>query len=386
MPLSAIDDFLKRESAAGLILMAAAACAIAVANSPLGGVYAQLLNLPIVVSVGDFAIAKPLVLWVNDGLMAVFFFLIGLEVKHELVEGDLSSVQKAMLPVLAAVGGMAGPALIYIFITAGDAEALRGWAVPAATDIAFALGIMALLGSRVPVALKVFLTALAIIDDIGAIVIIAIFYTAQLSAVALVVAATCIAALVILNVRGVRRTDLYVGIGIVLWVAVLKSGVHATLAGVITALAIPIKQDADGFSPLNHLQERLHPWVVFFILPLFAFMNAGVKLAGISLAAFGAPVTLGIAAGLFIGKQVGVMMLTALGRVCGVGLPSGVSWLQLYGAAVLTGVGFTMSLFIGDLAFAGADQRDQVKLGVLAGSVLSGLAGYLVLRIAPIKH
>lgn len=378
-----IENFLKKESAAGVILVAAAALALIVANSPLAGLYSGTLELPIAVKVGALAIDKPLNLWINDGLMAWFFCLVGLEIKREVLTGELSSREKAMLPLMAAVGGMAGPALVYLLFNAGDETAMRGWAIPAATDIAFALGVIALLGSRVPVSLKIFLTALAIIDDLGAIIIIALFYTAELSATALGVAGLAVAALIGCNLAGVRRSDVYIGIGIILWVAVLKSGVHATLAGVITALAIPLAADGHGHSPLEHMEHELHGWVTYFILPVFAFANAGLDLSALTPEAFSSPVSLGIAAGLFVGKQAGVML--AVGACLALGLaklPTGAGLMQVYGVAVLTGIGFTMSLFIGDLAFAEPAMSPAVKLGVMAGSLASALLGYLILRTA----
>jgi NhaA family Na+:H+ antiporter len=380
--ISAIENFLRKESAAGMLLVLAAVLAMAVANSPLAGVYGGVLGTPIAVRVGELAVDKPLGLWINDGLMAWFFFLVGLEIKRELAEGELSSGDKALLPAMAAIGGMAGPALVYLAATAGDAEAARGWAIPAATDIAFALGILALLGNRVPMSLKVFLTALAIIDDLGAIVVIALFYTVELSTLALAVAAVAIAALIGMNLAGVRRADAYVAVGMVLWVAVLKSGVHATLAGVVTAMAIPLARDAMGASPLLHMEERLHGWVVYFILPVFAFANAGLDLAEASRQSLTSPITLGIAAGLFVGKQAGVMLAVGACLALGVArLPSGTTPLQVYGVAVLTGVGFTMSLFIGDLAFPDPAMATTVKLGVISGSLASAVLGYIVLRL-----
>jgi Na+:H+ antiporter, NhaA family len=357
--------------------------AIAIANSPIAWLYTGFFGTPIAVAVGDLSINKPLSLWVNDGLMAWFFFLIGLEIKREVIEGELSSRQKALLPVVAAIGGMAGPAVVYAWFNWGNADLMRGWAIPAATDIAFALGVLALLGKRVPLSLKVFLTALAIIDDLGAIIIIAIFYTADLSALALTIAALAIVALVTLNRLGVRRTDVYVGIGMILWVAVLKSGVHATLAGVITALTIPLARDGAGFSPSISMEHRLHGWVTYFILPLFAFANAGLSLDGVTGQAWTSPVTLGIAAGLIVGKQVGVMAAIGLCLLLRIAtLPSQATVLQVYGVAIITGIGFTMSLFIGDLAFADPALETLVKLGVLSGSVVSAVVGYTVLKLA----
>ncbi|MBU1289013.1 MAG: Na+/H+ antiporter NhaA [Alphaproteobacteria bacterium] len=382
--VSRIQDFLRLESAAGLILMAAALFAIAANNTILSHWYGALLSTPVVVQLGALEIAKPLLLWINDGLMAVFFFLVGLEIKREVLEGELSSFDKAVLPMLAAIGGMAGPAFIYVALNWADPDTLRGWAIPAATDIAFALGILALLGTRVPVALKIFLLAIAIIDDLGAILIIALFYTDQLSLNALGLAGAGFAALILMNRLGVKRIAPFVLVGVFMWVCVLKSGVHATLAGVLTALAIPLAARAEtGQSPLHKLEHGLHPWVAFLILPVFAFANAGVDLRGVSLEALAGPVPLGIALGLFVGKQLGVFGLTYGAVRLGLArLPSGVSWLQIYGVACLTGVGFTMSLFIGGLAFDSAAQLDQVRLGVLMGSVASGILGYAMLRLA----
>ncbi len=382
--VSKIQDFLKLESAAGMILMLAAALAIVANNTLFSHWYSGFLSTPMAIQVGALEIAKPLLLWINDGLMAVFFLLVGLEIKREILEGELSSFDKAILPILAAVGGMAGPALIYAGLNWGDPETIRGWAIPAATDIAFALGILALLGTRAPVSLKIFLLAIAIIDDLGAIIIIALFYTADLSVQALALAALGFVGLVALNRMGVKRIAPYILVGLFMWVCVLKSGVHATLAGVLTALAIPIMPRKEtGQSPLHKLEHGLHPWVAFLILPVFAFANAGVDLRGLSVEALLAPVPLGIALGLFIGKQIGVFGLTFLAVRTGIAkLPSGVNWMQIYGVACLTGVGFTMSLFIGGLAFNTPAQLDAVRLGVLMGSVMSGILGYLFLRMA----
>jgi len=318
--------------------------------------------------------------WINDGLMAVFFLLVGLEIKREVVGGELSTRAKAALPVIAAIGGMLGPAVVYAAINHGDAVTMRGWAIPTATDIAFALGIMALLGNRVPAVLKIFLTALAVIDDLGAILIIAVFYTADLSITALLAAAACIAVLIAMNRFGVRAITFYLIVGLILWVSVLKSGVHATMAGVITALAIPADAGAQDKSPLLRLEHALHPAVTYFILPLFAFANAGVAVADMTRDAILHPVTLGIVLGLFLGKQIGVLGISYLARTLGwVQLPG--TAMQYYGVAVLTGVGFTMSLFIGGLAFTDAAHMAEVKIGVLAGSVLSGVVGYVLLRL-----
>ncbi len=379
-----IASLLHHEATGGVLLMAAAAAALLLDNSPLNWLYDAFLSTPVVVQIGALAIDKPLLLWINDGLMAVFFFLVGLEIKRELLQGQLSSWNQASLPLFAALGGMIAPALIYVAFNLGDPTALNGWAIPAATDIAFALGVLALLGSRVPVALKIFLLALAIIDDLGAIVIIALFYTADLSIVSLVIAAICLAILLALNLSGVRRIAPYILVGLVMWVCVLKSGVHATLAGVIVALTIPLRvPDSDKQAPLLRLEHGLHPWVAFFVMPVFAFANAGVSLSDLSFSDLFAPIPLGIALGLFFGKQLGVFGFAWLAARAGIcRLPEGTTWLQIYGIALLAGIGFTMSLFIGTLAFADPAHAAAVRLGVLSGSTLSALAGYMVLRLA----
>jgi Na+:H+ antiporter, NhaA family len=380
--VTGIRDFLRIEAAAGIVLGVATLLALAASNSGLASLYGTFLDLPVELRVGALHIAKPLLLWINDGLMAIFFLLVGLEIKRELVEGELSSLRQAMLPALAAVGGMAVPALLYVACNLGDPVALRGWAIPAATDIAFAIGVLSLLGRRVPIGLKIFLLALAIFDDLGAIVIIAVFYTANLSVVSLLLAAAVLLVMLVLNRLGVTRIAPYALLGIVLWVCVLKSGVHATLAGVAMALAVPMR-DADGESPLKRLEHTLHPWVAFLVVPLFGFANAGVSFAGVTGAALLDGVSLGIAAGLFIGKQIGVVgTVLACVRLGWARLPDGVTWLGLYGAAVLAGIGFTMSLFIGTLAWDTADHAVPLRLGVLAGSLLSGIVGYVLLRRA----
>lgn len=351
--------------------------ALLAANSPLAPLHVEVF--------AHVVLGKTLLHWVNDGLMTVFFFLIGLEIKREVVAGELSTRAKATLPVLAAAGGMIGPVLIYVLLNNG--EDLRGWAIPTATDIAFALGILALLGSRVPPALKVFLTALAVIDDLGAILIIAVFYTADLSGVALAAAGGAIAVLIALNRMGVRAIAAYVVAGLILWVCALNSGVHATMAGVITALAVPAGADAKGRAPLTTLEHALHPAVTFFILPLFAFANTGVGISDLSVEVLFHPVTVGIALGLFLGKQVGVLVVTALARAAGwVQLPTGASAAQYYGTALLCGVGFTMSLFIGNVAFdENAVRLLEVKAGVLGGSLISGVVGYSIIW-ASVRH
>ena len=381
--VNALRDFLKLETASGMILVVASVAAMVVANSPLQGLYASLIELPVEIRVGDFQIAKPMLLWINDGLMALFFLMVGLELKREIVEGQLSDMKQAAFPAMGAIGGMLGPALIYVWVNQGDSTALQGWAIPAATDIAFALAILALLGNRVPIALRVFLVSIAIFDDIGAIVIIAIFYTSKLSLTALVVALACMPVLYLLNRRGVFERAPYLLVGLVMWAALLKSGVHATLAGIVLAFFIPIRNSEREKSPLHELEHDLHTAVAFFILPIFAFANAGISLGGVSLQYLLHPVSLGIAAGLFIGKQFGIFLFCWLSVRVGLAkLPDGLGWLSIYGVALLCGVGFTMSLFIGSLAFeeTGVNLLFDERLGIIIGSLLSGACGYLVLR------
>lgn len=390
--LAPLQEFLRLEAAGGLALMVAAVAGLAVANSPLAGYYEQLLTYPFEIRVGPLGLVKPLLLWINDGLMAVFFLLVGLELKRELVEGHLSSLRQASLPLFAAVGGMLVPAGLYAALNGGDPAAMRGWAVPTATDIAFALGMLALLGSRVPTALKAFLLSVAIFDDLGAIIVIALFYTAELSMLSLTVVAALIFGLALLNRFGIQRPAAYFLLGIPLWVAVLKSGVHATLAGVVLAMFIPMRpaiteQASPEFvSPLRRLEEALHPWVAFAVLPLFAFANSGVTLTGLSLRDVLHPVPLGIVAGLFLGKQVGVLGASWIGvRLGWAALPEDLRWRELHGAGLLCGIGFTMSFFIASLAFdqgSGADYLGLERLGILLGSALSAVAGLLVLRRA----
>lgn len=379
-----ISSFFKMESAGGICLMLAALAAVIADNSPLKPLYDQLLTLPVEVRVGALQIAKPLLLWINDGLMAVFFFLVGLELKREIVEGELSDISKIVLPGVGAIGGMAIPSLVYVLFNLGDPLALKGWAIPAATDIAFALGILALLGPRVPLSVKIFLTSLAIFDDMGAIVIIALFYTADLSTSALAVVLVCLPVLLVMNSRGVESKSGYIFIGIIMWIAMLKSGVHATLAGVIMAMFIPMKSKTDeNFSPLKDLEHDLHPVVAFLILPVFAFANAGVSLTGMEFDQFLHPVPLGIMLGLFVGKPLGIFTLCWAAIKVGVArLPEGMNWYILYGVSTLCGVGFTMSFFIATLAFAQADVAliFNERIGVILGSLLSGVAGYLLLK------
>ena len=381
--VDAFTDFFKHEAAGGVVLGIATLAALAMSNSPWRDLYTEFTRIPGTVDIGGLVvISKPLVLWVNDLWMAVFFFVVGLEIKREFLEGELATASQAILPAAAALGGMVAPACIYVLFNLGDATAQRGWAIPAATDIAFALGIVMLLGSRVPASLKVFLTAVAIIDDLGAIVVIAVFYTENLSLAVLGLAVAGVACLLILNRAGVRRADLYIVIGLAIWVCVLKSGIHATLAGVLTALAIPMK-NRDGSPLAGALEHALHPWVAFVVLPMFAFSNAGVSLAGLTPESLLDSVTLGIAAGLVVGKAIGVFGTTwFMIRMGLAAAPAGATLRQLFGVCVLCGIGFTMSLFIGALAFEGlhTDFETQLKIGVLAGSLIAGTLGVLILR------
>lgn len=368
-------------AAGGLLLMLAAALALGVANSPIAPMYfGALASYAGPLSVGH---------WINDGLMAMFFLFVGLEIKREVLEGQLSTWSGRVLPGLAAVGGMAAPAAVFVFFTWGDDVALRGWAIPAATDIAFALGVLALLGSRVPPSLKVFLTALAIIDDLGAVLVIALFYTSELSLPDLAGAAVVIVVLWGMNRAGIVRLWPYMLLGLALWVFVLRSGVHATLAGVMLAFTVPLRAVPDqtlmAASPLHRLEHILHSWVMFGIVPIFGFANAGVSFAGLTMASLGAPVTLGVAAGLLLGKLFGVFGVASLAiRLRLAAMPAGAGWVQLLGVSLLCGIGFTMSLFIGALAFAGSPAiQDAVKLGILAGSLAAGFAGWGLLRAAP---
>ena len=368
---------------AGLLLMAATVLALVLANSPGERFYEWLLSVPVQVRVGSLDLHKPLLLWINDGLMALFFLVVGLEIKREVLRGHLSSARQVALPGLAALGGMLVPALVYVACTAPDPVLLKGWAIPSATDIAFALGVLALLGSRVPPALKAFVMALAVMDDLGAVVVIALFYTSELSLLSLTLAGLMTLLLVALNRAGVRRPGPYLIVGVLLWISVLKSGVHATLAGVVLAMALPMSRDADGHSPAEAMEHALHPWVAFFIVPLFAFANAGVSLAGLGGEAIANPVFQGIVAGLVLGKPIGILLFSLLGVRLGLAsLPAGVRWSQLAGAGVLCGIGFTMSLFISSLAFqhSGASVALADRLAVLVASLIAALAGYLWLR------
>ncbi len=389
MPVKALNKFIKLESSAGVLLVLSTILALLVSNSPLSRFYEGLLDLPLSVSIGTLAVNKPLLLWINDGLMAIFFLLIGLEVKREVLEGQLSSRDQLLLPAVAALGGFVLPALIYVFLNKDDPAAIGGWAVPAATDIAFALGVLMLLGSRVPLSLKVFLTSVAIFDDIAAIVVIAAFYTSDLSLFSLALGMLGIGMLVLLNRLGVCRLAPYILIGVAVWVCVLKSGVHATVAGFLLGLTIPLtaRQAETGtmVSPLRSLEHSLHPWVAFGIMPVFAFANAGISFEGVAASILLDPVAVGIAAGLFLGKQTGIFVCVWAMVTLGLArLPEGTTWLSVYGVSLLAGIGFTMSLFIGTLAFEHGNFEHIVatRVGVLAGSLLSATLGYAVLRAA----
>jgi len=385
--MNKLSSLIKHDLAPGILLIVATLLALILENSSLSNLYNSFLHTPVAIKFGALEIAKPLLLWVNDGLMAIFFFLIGLEVKREVVEGNLSSIKEAILPIIAAIGGMTIPALIYIAFNGGNSFALNGWAIPTATDIAFALGILMMLGSRVPTSLKIFLMALAIIDDLGAIIIIALFYTSDLSLISISIASVAIIGLFLLNIFKVSKPSAYIILGIILWVSVLKSGVHATLAGVILGFFIPLKsktKDGKEFSMLKNFEHGLHFWVSLFILPLFAFVNAGVTLSGIKLDDILSPVPLGIAFGLFFGKQLGVFGFSFLAiKLKLAKLPKDATWFQLYGVSILTGIGFTMSLFIDSLAFNDTQIYHYAdKLAILLGSFIYAVVGFLVLRVA----
>ncbi len=382
MAIQRIKAFFNLEASGGIVLALAAIAAMIIANTPLSTWYESFIHAPVAIQIGSFAIAKDAHHWINDGLMAVFFFLVGLELKREVLIGELSNVKQIILPAGAALGGMIMPAIVYLIFNYNEPEFWKGWAIPAATDIAFALGILSLLGNRVPNSLKVFLVSIAIFDDIGAILIIALFYTSDLSLGALAVAALCLPFLYLLNRRNVTSITPYILIGVIMWIAVLKSGVHATLAGVVLALFIPLFDRTDPeHSPLEELEHDLQNTVSYGILPLFAFANAGISLKGAGVAELFHSVPLGIAAGLFIGKQMGVMLMCWLIFKLGIStMPKGMTFKQIYGAALLCGVGFTMSLFIGGLAFGGATPLFDERLGIIMGSIVSGIAGYLMLK------
>ncbi|WP_445680921.1 Na+/H+ antiporter NhaA [Radicibacter daui] len=381
--VNAFQEFLQLEAAGGIVLMIATVIALICSNSPLADQYHHLLELPIAVSVAGEGISGPVHFWINDALMAIFFFVVGMEIKRELLTGDLSSWKKASLPVIAALGGMLVPALIYISVDSGDPEALRGWAIPSATDIAFAVGVLSLLGSRIPPALKAFLLALAVIDDFGAIVIIAVFFSHGLSAFALLLALLGIIVLLVLNRQGVRSPVPYMLVGLFVWLCVLKSGVHATVAGVAVAACIPATPgEGEEDSLMDRMIHALHPWSAFLIMPVFAFANAGLSFGDMSVDDLKHGVALGVALGLFVGKQIGVLgacwIFIKLG-VCH--MPAGARWPAMHGVAVLCGIGFTMSLFVANLAFPTAPHLvDASRLGVMVGSVASALLGYFLLR------
>ena len=382
--VDAMREFMQLESAGGILLLIAAVLALVIANSPLQHLHDALLNTPVAIQVGALVIAKPLLLWVNDGLMAIFFFLIGLEIKREIMEGELSSFKQVVLPGMGALGGMLVPALIYAWLNWQNPTALDGWARPVATDIAFALALLGVFGARVPTALKVFLLTLAIFDDLAAIVIIALFYSGDLSLSALLIGAGALTLAVLMNRFGVTRVSYYILLGIVLWVAVLKSGVHATLAGVLIAFCVPMR-DQRGNSPLRSLEHDLHGPVAFVILPIFAFVNAGLSLQGMSIADLTHPITLGVVFGLLLGKPVGILLFVGLAvglRL--VQLPNRVSWTQIIGVACACGIGFTMSLFIAGLAFehGGGENFAGDRLGILLGSILSAMLAYLILNLS----
>ncbi len=389
--MSSIQKFIKLESAGGILLVGATILAILAENSALKPLYDALLSTQFEIRLGGMELAKPLLLWINDALMAVFFFLVGLELKREVLGGQLSKPDQLVLPAVAAIAGIAVPALIYTAFNAGDEIAMKGWAIPAATDIAFALGVIALIGRRVPPALKLLLLALAIIDDIGAIVIIAIFYSGDMSTNMLWIALAAVIVLTLMNLRNVTSFTPYLIVGIILWIAVLKSGVHATLAGILLAMFIPMsKGEGDEQSLLEWLEHDLHPAVAYFILPIFAFANAGISLADITWKDLMHPVPLGISAGLIVGKQLGIFSAIWLSVKLGIAkLPQGVDWIHVYGLSVLCGIGFTMSLFISSLAFeqGGGALFMNDRLGVIVGSLISAVLGYLLLRFVakPVK-
>ncbi|MFW8590055.1 Na+/H+ antiporter NhaA [Glaciecola sp. 2405UD65-10] len=388
--MDTIKQLFKHEAAGGVLLVIAALLAMLLANSPLNTLYTNFLSTPVVFKFGAFEINKALLLWVNDGLMAIFFFLVGLEVKREVLAGHLQTKDQIMLPAIGALAGIMIPALIYVFFNKDEAIGINGWAIPAATDIAFALGVYSLFGRTLPITLKLFLLSVAIFDDIGAIIIIALFYSAELSTLSLIVGAAGLCILFLFNRFGIKSSGMYLIIGLIIWAAVLKSGVHATLAGFAIALFIPLKgKNRSGQDMLYHLEHSLHPWVAFAILPLFAFANAGVQLVGTTSEQIFNPIVIGVMLGLFIGKQIGIFGACYLAVKTGLAkLPKGVTFQQLYGASVLCGIGFTMSLFIGSLAFetASADYMNSVKVGVLAGSILSAILGGFIISRSAKKH
>jgi NhaA family Na+:H+ antiporter len=389
MRTSIIAQFLKLEAASGIILFVMAIAALILCNSPYADLYKHLWQVTLAIHLGQYSLSVPLIFWVNEGLMTLFFLMVGLELNREFLEGELASVKQVILPAVAAVGGMLVPALIYCAINYHDADTIIGWAVPVATDIAFALGVLSLFGNRVPVGLKLFLMALAIFDDVGAILIIAIFHTASLSYWSFGFAILAIAVLILLNKCGVRRLTPYLLVGFWLWFCVLQSGVHATVAGVILAFVIPLKKNADEtVGPAQRLEHTLHPWVAYLVMPLFAFANAGLSLAGLSAPIILDQIALGTLLGLLLGKQIGVFLFSWLAiRLKWAALPEDTTWLELYAVAILCGIGFTMSLFLGTLAFEGSNPiyLVEVRVGVLLGSLLSGVIGAGMLQLALLK-
>jgi NhaA family Na+:H+ antiporter len=385
MLLRVLDRFFSHDASGGILLIISALAAMLIANSIYFPYYDGALTSQFSVLINGEGLSKPMILWINDGLMAIFFFLVGLELKREMLEGKLKNPADVILPGLAAVGGMVVPALIYLAFNWSTPANISGWAIPAATDIAFALGVLALIGARAPAPLKVFLLTLAILDDLGAIIIIALFYTSTLKVSYLLYALIPLAIMIWMNLRGQHRMAPMILLGVILWILVLKSGVHATLAGVITALCIPLT-DKWGKSPLHSLEHALAPYVLYLIVPIFAFANAGVVLTGISLSDLFAPLPMGIAMGLILGKQIGVFGATYVTVRMGFArLPQGVTWAHIYGLSCLAGIGFTMSLFIGGLSFSDAEMMNQVRLGVLSGSIISAILGYVVLMATTSK-
>ncbi len=379
-----LQKFIQLESAGGIILVFVLILAIIIANSPLDTVYNNIVHMPIQIRIGALNIHKPILLWVNDGLMAIFFMLLAMEIKREILDGELSKPSQLSLPVVAAIGGIVVPAGVYLFFNAHNPDTVRGWPIPTTTDIAFTLGVVAILGKRVPQGLKVFLVALSIVDDILAVAIIAVFYTGSLSIVTLMLALAGVIALVIFNLMGVKRVAPYVLVGVLIWVCVLKSGVHATLAGVVVGLCIPYNGSSDrGHSTLRHLEETLHPWVAYFILPFFVFCNGGIALTGIKFSTLITPVPLGILLGLFVGKVVGVFLFSSVLIKAKLSkLPENSNWWQLVGICALTGIGFTMSLFLSSLAFLNTPYEELAKQGIIFGSLLSAALGIGILLLA----
>jgi NhaA family Na+:H+ antiporter len=383
-----IKEFNKLESAAGILLSLAAIMALIVKNSPLEKFYDFMLNMPIGIQIGAFTFNKTLLLWINEFFMAIFFLLVGLEIKREMLDGKLASNDQRSLPVLAALGGVAMPAIIYSYLNWDNQSAIRGWAIPSATDIAFALAVITLLGKRISDNLKLCLLTIAIVDDLVAALIIAIFYTTQLHFTWLALSLLPLTILIILNKKSIKNLSAYIISGIFLWLCILNSGINATIAGIILAMLIPLNvEKSSKYSPLQILEHQLHPWVAYLILPIFAFANAGISFTGLSFKSLNNPITIGIAAGLFLGKQTGIMLISIISiksKICK--LPKNTTWLQYYGMSLITGIGFTMSLFLGILAFDNNQQQTMVRLGVISGSLLSGIAGYFILRVVCGKH